>query len=88
MKTKRNEHMWGEGMELQTGMPVVLKNEKGLGKYPLWYGQDGMVNSIVNVDNVEYIYFMPDNGTRIYVIEANRVVINAEKIEAWLEANA
>ena len=88
MKTKRNEHMWGEKMDLQIGMPVVLKNVKGLEKYPLWHGQEGMANSIVNVEGVEYVWFMPDNSTKMFVIKSGSVVINAEKIAAWLEANA
>ena len=85
---KRNEHMWGEGMELVIGMPIVLKDAKGLEQHPLWEGQEGMANALVSVDGKDLVLFMPDNTTRMYYIEESRVAINEDKIEAWLEANA
>jgi hypothetical protein len=85
--TKRNEHMWEEDLQMEVGMPIVIKDAKGLGKYPLWKGQEGMANQLVSVDGQDLVMFMPDNSTRMYYIERSRVVINAEKIAAWLEAN-
>lgn len=76
-----------EGLELKIGMPIKLVSVKGLSKYPLWKGQQGMANSLVNVEGVDYVYFMPDNTTRIYVIREDKVVIDDERIESWLEAN-
>lgn len=75
-------------MELKIGMPVVLEDAKGLGDQRLWKGQEGMANSLMNVKGVDYVYFMPDNTTRMYAIQERRVKINEDKIEAWLEANS
>ena len=83
MKNKFNEHMWGEGMELQIGMPIILKDAKGLEQYPLWKGQEGMCNQLVNADNQDLVLFMPDNSTRMYYVDESRVAINMDKIEAW-----
>jgi len=74
-------------MELQIGMPVVLHDVHGLKDCQLWPGQEGMVNSMVNVEGVSYIYFMPDNTTRMYVITEDRVTINEDKIGAWEAEN-
>ena len=74
-------------MELQVGMPVVLVDVRGLGAYPLWKGQEGMANTLVSVDGVDLVMFYPDNSTRMYYIEESRVVINEDKIDAWIEAN-
>ena len=70
-------------MKLEIGMPIVLEDAKGLGKYPLWKGQEGMCNQLVTVDGKDFVLFMPDNTTRMYYIEEGRVVVNEEKIEAW-----
>jgi hypothetical protein len=74
-------------IELQLGMPIILIDAKGLEKHPVWKGQEGMANSIINIEGISYVYFMPDNSTRMYVVRESKVKINEEKIEAWLEAN-
>jgi len=74
-------------MQLEIGMPVVLKDVKGLGEYPLWKNQEGMANQLISVDGKDLVLFMPDNSTRMYYIDEARVVVNEEKIDAWREAN-
>lgn len=75
-------------MKLEMGMPIVLKNVKGLDKHPLWHDQKGMANALVSVEGQDLVLFMPDNSTRMYYIEESRVVIDEDRIEAWLDANA
>lgn len=75
-------------MKMVIGMPIVLKDVKGLEAQPLWKNQEGMCNQLINVEGKDLVLFMPDNSTRMYYIAEDRVVINAEKIEAWKEANA
>jgi hypothetical protein len=74
-------------MELQIGMPIILKNAKGLEAYPLWHNQEGMANTLVSVDGKDLVLFMPDNSSRMYYIEEDRIVINEAKIDEWRAAN-
>lgn len=74
-------------MQLEMGMPVILVDAKGLEADPLWKGQEGMANQLVQVEGVDLVLFMPDNTSRMYYIKESRVVINEAKVEQWREAN-
>ena len=70
-------------MQIEMGMPVILKDATGLGEYNLFKDQCGMANSVIVIEGEEYIYFMPESQLRMYTIKSNRVIIDEDKLEAW-----
>lgn len=73
--------------KLQIGMPVILVNAKGMKKYGLYKGQEGMANQLLNVEGQNLVLFMPDNGTRMFYIKEDRVIVNMDKLEEWQAVN-
>ena len=72
-------------MQIEMGMPVILKDATGLGEYNLFKDQCGMANSVMVVEGDEYIYFMPESQLKMYAIKSDRVIIDEDKLEAWKE---
>ena len=71
--------------KLELGMPVVLVSdvvEKG--KVVLASGTKGAVNSLVNIENIDYVFFMPRGVQKSYVIKQSRVEPDEEEIEKLL----
>ena len=70
-------------MMIEMGMPIILEDAKGLEEHGLYIGQKGMANSVMNIEGMDYIYFMPDSQARMYAMTASRCSIDEERIEAW-----
>lgn len=73
----------GGKMQIEMGMPVILKDDKGLEDYNLYKDQCGMANSVMIIEGEEYIYFMPETQMRMYAILSSRVIIDVTKLAAW-----
>lgn len=67
-------------MNLELGMPVTLVDSKGLEEYGFTDGMKGMVNSVTSVDGVEYVFFMPSNKMKNFVITGDRLEIDEEAL--------
>lgn len=72
-------------MQIEMGMPVILKDATGLEAYNLFKGQCGMVNSVIVIEEEEYIYFMPESQLKIYAIKSTRVEVDVDKLETFNE---
>lgn len=69
-------------IKLQAGFPIILDNAKDLGKYGLRRNMKGFANNVVTIPKQgEYVYFMPDGLREVFVIEANRVYVDEERLE-------
>ena len=68
-------------MMIETGMPVILTDAKGLESYNLFKGQEGIANSVINIEGDDYIYFMPSSQLKMYAIKAERVKIDEDKVK-------
>ena len=69
-------------MMIETGMPVVLMDAEGLEQYGLVDNQEGMANSVINIEGEDYVYFMPSRQMKMYAIKAVRLVVDEEKLNA------
>jgi len=60
--------------ELRVGAPCILVNDEGL---DIGYaaGTKGMINSIVDIEGHTYVFFMPHDTLRTYVITASRIEV-------------
>ena len=73
-------------MQIETGDPVVLKNADGLESHGLNKGDLGWVNSIAVIPGDRtYIFFMPKDSKRSYIIEASRVEVDEEAKSAGIK---
>lgn len=70
-------------MNIQMGMPIVLDDASKLEGHGLYVGQKGMANSVMHIDGIDYIYFMPDDQAKMYAMVASRCSIDEERIEEW-----
>lgn len=70
---------------IEIGNPVILRDAKGLKKHGLHKGMQGWANSLVHVEDVEYIMFQPDKVDRFYWIERNRCILDEEKLKGMEE---
>lgn len=69
---------------VKTGAPVELINGDGLESSGLFTGDMGMINSVVEIEGIEYVYFMPKGEFKSYVINSNRVrVLDDEEAEHY-----
>jgi uncharacterized protein with PhoU and TrkA domain len=67
---------------IETGMPVILTDAKGLEDYNLFSGQEGIANSVINIEGSDYVYFMPSSQMKMYAMKAVRLVVDEEKLNA------
>lgn len=73
-------------MNLETGDPVVLQNAKGLEAFGLQVGDLGWVNSIAVVPGDKtYVFFMPKDDKKSYIIEASRVEVDEQAKAAGIK---
>ena len=73
--------------KLELGMPVVLVSDVvDGGNVLLATGTKGAVNSMVNLEGIDYIFFMPRGIPKSYVIKASRVEPDEEEIEKLLNS--
>lgn len=72
--------------ELELGMPVILLSDvKADGEVVLATGTKGAINSMVNLEGVDYVFFMPRGVPKSYVIRQSRVEPDEEEIEKLLD---
>ncbi len=70
---------------MQLGDPVILTATVD----SLKEGTVGMLNSIVEVEGVEYAYFMPASEQKSYVLRmANLTLLDEEQVEKYPELKA
>lgn len=67
--------MTDKKLEIVAGAPVKLINGDDLGTTEIKTGDFGMINSVVEVDGVEYVYYMPNGVFKSFVIKADRVEV-------------
>lgn len=72
--------------DISVGDPVVLVDASGL-EYGLTDGMKGWANSVTYVDKC-YVFFMPEDSKEMYVMTADRLVVDEEKKAAGLELGA
>lgn len=67
--------------DYQIGDPVILTNAAGLGKYGFRKNLKGFANSLLVVDDIEYVMFQPFFENKFYYIQADRCVLDIEAKE-------
>ena len=68
-------------MDINVGDPVILTDAKKLKKYGLHKGMKGTCNAFsVIPEDGDYIHFMPDGAMKIFVIRAERLVLDEERM--------
>lgn len=67
--------MTDKQLKVVAGAPVRITNGDNLGTEEIKTGDFGMINSVVEVDGVEYIYFMPNGVFKSFVIKSDRVEV-------------
>lgn len=69
-------------MKIETGDPVVLVDDTGLGEMELEKGQKGWANSVTTIPgNGTYVFFMPEDSKEMFVIGAKRLKVDKEAKE-------
>ena len=66
---------------LRTGDPVVVVNAEGLEKYKISNGDKGFCNSLITIEDVQYIFYMKERSLEQVVFTADRVAVDEEKVE-------
>jgi len=75
-------------MKIETGDPVVLVDDTGLGEMELEKGQKGWANSVTTIPgNGTYVFFMPSGSKEMFVLSDKRLEVDAEAKAAGLELN-
>lgn len=64
-----------ETLKIETGAHAILRDASGLDAQGLSSNMLGQINSVVEIEGVEYIYFMPLGEMKSYVITSNRVEV-------------
>jgi len=67
--------------KINIGDPIILTNAKDLGSYGLRKGVKGTCNALVNVEGRKLLYFQPSYTKEVYVIDADRCVVDEEALE-------
>lgn len=73
-------------MDIKTGDPLILVDASGMEEEGLTEGMKGWCNSITHVDK-QYIFFMPSETKSMFVMTADRFVVDEEAKAAGLELN-
>lgn len=74
-----------EQLKPETGLPCRIINGDGLEEQGIFTGDVGMINSVVEIPvdesmtMQEFIYFMPKDEMKSYVIASNRVEVIDEE---------
>ena len=66
---------------MQTGDAIIIVRGEGLEHYGLRTGVEGFCNALITIpgSDEEYVYFMPDEVTQVYVIEKSRVEVDEKR---------
>ena len=71
---------------INVGDPVILKDASKLKKYGLHKNMTGICNahSVIPGDG-DYIHFMPDGAMKVFIINADRLVLDEERLNQMQE---
>ena len=70
--------------KIKTEQPIILTDATVLTEHGLFDGMEGWANSVATVDK-DYVFFMPREGKEMYVVTADRVMVDEEALAAGLE---
>lgn len=66
---------------IKVGDPVILIDAKDLGSYGFVKNIKGTCNALINVEGRKLLYFQPSYAKEVYVIDAERCILDQEALD-------